>query len=319
MTMLHTGSEEATASPADETAVLPVVPSLESAPTRTRRLAASWSVGTVAVTVLGALLLGFVADVTVLGGLRHDHDQRIAFQRLRADLANAVAPVGALDSSGHLYPAGTPVAKLDVPAIGLDEVVEEGTTAQTLISGPGHRRDTVLPGQIGTSVIMGRHTGFGGPFGKLSKLKVGDLITAVTGQGTHTYKVVGFRSDAYPPKPLAAGAGRLTLVTASDTSALVPNGTLSVDADLVSPAQPAPPRALAIGGIPSTEKALAGDASAWVRLVFWLQGLLLAAVAFAVARHRWGKWHAWIAGAPLILFVCVEAGNQAAQLLPNLT
>ncbi|MCZ0981039.1 hypothetical protein O1L60_24275 [Streptomyces diastatochromogenes] len=31
------------------------------------------------------------------------------------------------------------------------------------MSGPGHRRDTALPGQPGASVIMGRQWGYGSP------------------------------------------------------------------------------------------------------------------------------------------------------------
>ena len=32
----------------------------------------------------------------------------------------------------------------------------EGTSSGTLMSGPGHRRDTPFPGQAGVSVIVGR-------------------------------------------------------------------------------------------------------------------------------------------------------------------
>jgi len=63
------------------------------------------------------------------------------------------------------------VALLSIPAIGISAmVVVEGTTPENLTLGPGHLRDTPLPGQAGISVIFGsssspttcsrhRHTG----------------------------------------------------------------------------------------------------------------------------------------------------------------
>ncbi|MFK0220004.1 sortase domain-bontaining protein [Streptomyces vinaceus] len=267
-----------------------------------------WAAGA-ALAILGAVLLGFVAEVGPLGHLRHERDRRVGYAQLRDRLANATAPVGPTDP-------GTPVALLSIPQIGVKEVVLEGTSAETLASGPGHRRDTVLPGQPGTSILMGRQAGYGGPFGHIADLERGETLTVTTGQGEHEYRVLGVRRAGDPkPAKLAAGAGRLTLMTASGTP-YMPGGVLQVDAELVSPPQQSGGRMP--GRLPAAEAPMAGQASAWLPLVLWGQALLLAAAALAWARVRWGRGHTWLVGVPVLAALGLAAADQAALLLPNL-
>ena len=192
---------------------------------------ARWWVG---VLWLGtsALLLGFVGHVTLFGALQHSQSQQIAYDNLRSTLAEAVTPVGQLDVDEKLVAPGTPIALMTIPKLGLNEVVSEGTASAETRSGVGHRRDSVMPGQAGTSVLYGRQAGYGGPFGALTSLVPGDEITIVTGQGKQTFTVFGLRraGDALPAA-LGADAGRLQLVTA-DGPALAPYGVLYVDASL---------------------------------------------------------------------------------------
>ncbi|MFJ3721188.1 sortase [Streptomyces sp. NPDC090045] len=267
-----------------------------------------WAAGA-ALAILGALLLGFVAEVGPLGHLRHDRDRRVGYAQLRDKLANATAPVG---------PAavGDPVALLTIPQIGVREVVREATTAEVLASGPGHRRDTVLPGQPGTSILMGRQAGYGGPFGDIEDLERGETFTVTTGQGEHEYKVLGVRraGDPQPARPKGE-AGLLTLMTADGTP-YMPGGVLQVDAELVSPAQQSGGRAS--GRLPADEAPMAGQPSAWVPLVLWAQALLLAAAALAWARVRWGRGHTWLVGFPVLAALGLAVSDQAALLLPNL-
>jgi hypothetical protein len=261
----------------------------------------------VALSILGALAVVFVAGVTVVGRLSYAHDQRSGYARLRADLANATAPVG---------PAaiGRPVAIVELP--GVRAVVREGTTSSVLASGPGHRRDTPLPGQPGTSVLMGRAAAYGGPFGSLARLKQGDTVTVTTGQGRQVFRVRGPRRAGDPqPPPLAPGAARLTLVTA-DGGAYAPSGVLRVDADLVGTAQPAAARP-AVALAPA-EQAMRGDRTALVPLVLLAQLLLAAALAFTWLRGRWGRRQAWVAGVPVLAVLSLAVATQAARLLPNL-
>lgn len=266
-------------------------------------------------TLLGVLLLGLVAHVVGVGAVYHARQQQIGYGELREELATAVAPIGQ-SRDGALLPLGTPVALLEVPALGLREVVREGTSSRVLAAGPGHRRDTLLPGQGGTSVLFGRRAAFGGPFADLEKLPTGALVRVTTGQGRHEYRVVATRR-AGDPLPPAAATGRLTLVTAAGTPFL-PDGALRVDADLVTPVQAAPPPAVAAGSLPSAEQALAGDRSGLVVLLLLSQLLLLAACAAAVVRSRWGARQAWVLGVPVLGVLGLAVAHQTSALLPNL-
>ena len=130
------------------------------------------------------------------------------------------------------------MAVIEIPTLNIREVVEQGTTSQVLMDGPGHRRDSVFPGQAGTSVIMGRRSAYGGPFGKLASLRPGDRVTVTTGQGVQKFGVLDVRraGDPLPVAP-AAGESRLVLITATG-AAYVPGGVLRVDAKLLSTVQP---------------------------------------------------------------------------------
>jgi len=269
-----------------------------------------------ALSIVAVLALGFAADLLLLGSLRHARDQEVKYARLRGDLANATAPVGPVDQAGKPYRLGTPVAIIEIPQIGVREVVGEGTTPGVLVSGPGHLRSAPLPGQAGISVIMGRRATFGGPFRHLDELRVGDTFTVTTGQGLHTYRVRGLRRAGDPlPPTLAEGQGRLMLATSAGPS-LWPDRVLQVDADLASAVQPTP--AGSAGPVPDSEKLLGSDRSAWVPLTLWAQGLLIATAAITWARVRWGRWQAWVVGVPLLGMLGFAVANQAAALLPNL-
>jgi sortase A len=84
---------------------------------------------------------------------------------------------------------GTEFARLTIPRLGLDVVMFEGVTRDTLTQGPGHMPDTPLPGQPGNSVISGHRTTYGRPFFDFDLLAAGDRITVETSVGTHAYEV----------------------------------------------------------------------------------------------------------------------------------
>jgi LPXTG-site transpeptidase (sortase) family protein len=268
-------------------------------------------------TVFAALTLGFLLQLTLVGGLQHDRDQAQSFRELRTELAIGTTPLGALGEDGKLLPSGTPVAILEIPRLDLKEVILEGSSSRVLMSGAGHRRDTVLPGQAGTSVVLGRHGAYGGPFGGIDRLRRGDEIIVTTGQGRHTFTVLGVRRAGDPlPPALASGQGRLNLVT-SDGPTFRPTDVLRVDANLTSPAQPGgvqiPSRAL-----PANEAVMAGDSGALLPLALWGPLLLAAALATVWVRHRAGRWQAWVIGLPVLALVGVTVIDTAAALLPNL-
>lgn len=269
-------------------------------------------------SIVALLMLGFVAHLTLVSQLRYARSQQIAYADFRAELANGTAPVGQKGPDGALLAPGTAVAVLDIPAIDVHAVVLEGTAADVLTAGPGHRRDTVLPGQAGTSVIMGRRAAYGGPFRDLGALRAGDVVTVTTGQGRHAYQVIGVRRPGdKAPLPAEAAAGRLTLITA-DGHRYLPNDLLRVDAELTSPTQQTPARVFGPRSLPRAEQAGRTDPAAWTPVVLWGQALLLAALGVAWARVRWGRWQAWIVGVPVLAALGASTADQVARLLPNL-
>jgi sortase A len=85
--------------------------------------------------------------------------------------------------------AGDPVGRLPVDAIGLDEVVVQGTDGGALRTGPGHYPGTPLPGGRGTVAIAGHRTTYGAPFRRIDDLDEGDRIELDMPYGRFAYRV----------------------------------------------------------------------------------------------------------------------------------
>jgi sortase A len=270
-----------------------------------------------ALGIVAVLALSFLFEMVVLGTARHDRDQVRLAVGFRSELANGIAPVGPFGEGREPLPAGTPVATLEIPRLKLREVVVEGTSSGTLMSGPGHRRDTPLPGQAGTSVIAARRATYGGPFGSIDQLAPGDEITVTTGQGKNSFTVSGLRhsGDLLPPA-LTSGQGRLTLV-ATTGPVFAPSDLLRVDATLVSATQPEPAQ-LPSRALPAAEALMAGDSSALLGIFEWSVLLLAAAVATVWVRVNIGLGPAWLIGLPVLGPLCLTLFDEIATLLPNL-
>ncbi len=84
---------------------------------------------------------------------------------------------------------GDSLTRIVIPAIGVDVVVVEGTTASALRAGAGHYPDTPLPCEIGNVAIAGHRTTYGRPFHNVDKLEVGEQITLETPIGACTYEI----------------------------------------------------------------------------------------------------------------------------------
>ena len=280
-----------------------------------------------AILILSACLLGFVTWLAFLSKLHYDRAQHAAYDAVRATLAAGTTPVGPTQvvnpnvagSPSVLVPPGTPVAVLSIPSIGLRAVVLQGTTGSVLENGPGHLRDTQMPGQVGISVIMGRRAAYGGPFSKLSTLNPGDPLTVVTGQTVAQFKVLDLRRGGDPSPPLpATGQSRLILVTA-DGAPFAPSGMLYVDADLTSKPQPAPSMVLSANDLAPSENAMGTETQAWLPIVLWGQLLLLVTLALSWLWIRWGKWQTWVIALPVLGYLVLSVADEVTRLLPNLT
>jgi len=88
---------------------------------------------------------------------------------------------------------GKPIGRIEIPSIGADYVVIQGTDEADLELGPGHYPDTALPGQGRTVAIAGHRTTYLAPFNKIDKIAVGDPIVLAMPYGRFTYKVTDTR------------------------------------------------------------------------------------------------------------------------------
>ncbi len=284
-------------------------------PAGARPLPTAWAVVVRAMLALSMLAAAFLVYALGASSLQESRSQHVMYAALREQLASATTPLGgAID-------LGTPVLLLSAPRAGLPGVVVvEGTSSGVLQLGPGHLRDTPLPGQPGVSVLMGRSVTFGGPFAHIASLRVGDILTATTGQGIFKYVVSDVRRNGDPlPPPLAAGTSRLLLISSEGSGwqgGWAPSNLVFVDAALQGAPQPAPPGRLA--AVPASDLAMAGDTGTLVSLFLWLQALLLASVAIVWTRARWGAWQTWVIGVPVIAALVWACLQSAIELLPNL-
>lgn len=86
---------------------------------------------------------------------------------------------------------GDALTRIKIPALGVDTVVVEGTSASALRAGAGHYPSTPLPCDPGNVGIAGHRTTYGKPFANVDRLKAGDEIILETPIGTCVYVVRG--------------------------------------------------------------------------------------------------------------------------------
>ncbi|WP_231644807.1 class E sortase [Sciscionella sediminilitoris] len=87
---------------------------------------------------------------------------------------------------------GQAFARLYIPALGPDYhfSVVQGTNAKDLEAGPGHYRDTAMPGQRGNFAIAGHRVGRGAPFNDLDLVQSCDAIVVETADHWYVYRML---------------------------------------------------------------------------------------------------------------------------------
>jgi sortase A len=207
-----------------------------------------------------------------------------------------------------------PVAVLQVPALGGDQVVVQGSSPEDLKQGPGHLPGTPLPGEFGNSVVVGHRLTYGGPFAHLDRLTTGDTITVLTGQGQFAYKVTHVatvqpgQSDVIGP----TADSRLTLVTS--TSAMS-SDRRAVTATLVGNPVGVATRPPATAG--SDELGTVGDVAGLYLAIIWMMALAAVAVAAVFAYRNWPRTAAHLVTTPVILMLLFLAFNSFDRFLPG--
>jgi sortase A len=262
--------------------------------------------------MLAVVCLWVFVQLLLLGDLKHERAQDLLYSQFRTDVASAVAP------TGPVVPVGTPVALLRIPSIGLEEVVVEGTASGDLRVGAGHQRNTVLPGQDGTAVVMGRAATYGRPFADITELRPGDTVEVVVAQGTREFTVLGVRHTGDPlPQPREPGVARLVLATAEGEgrlSGLTPGEAVYVDAEATD-AFPAPAGRPA--AIPDSEQLMATESQVLPLLAVCLAALVVLTLAIISARQRWSAALVWIVASPVVIAMAWATTDVLVRLLPN--
>ena len=84
---------------------------------------------------------------------------------------------------------GNAIGRIKIDRIGLSIVVVQGTDTASLEKGPGHYRNTPIPGQPGTVAIAGHRTTYLAPFRHIDQIEDGDEIRIEMPYAAFTYTV----------------------------------------------------------------------------------------------------------------------------------
>ena len=174
---------------------------------------------------VGAIILLFVVWQLWGTSISQHHAQsqlKTEFHALQAahHAAGAHASKASLISAATRVPSpgdGAVLAEIQIPAIGVDQYVVEGTTESDLSKGPGHYIGTAMPGQAGNVAIAGHRTTHGAPFNGLGRLQPGDRIILTTTFSQNLTYVVSGTPQVVSPRDVAVlnyfGDNRITLTT----------------------------------------------------------------------------------------------------------
>ena len=269
------------------------------------RLRVRWGAGILLFLVIGSFLYG-----KVFTPMSEGRSQTLLEKEFVPALLNGVAPVG--------YPieSGTSVALLEVKGIDLRSVVIEGTEAEDLAKGPGHLVGSALPGQPGTSAILGRSSRYGAAFARLDELKSGQVVKVTTAQGEHTYEIVD--STVRSANDSAAFTGErnmLLLITGVGGSS--PDKRLVVRALLTSPVFPAGAPAVDVQ-TSTAELGLEGSTHSPIQLALWLVLLMFLLIVLVPVSQRIGARVTWLLAAPLVLVLASQVWHNASLMYPSI-
>ncbi|MEO7199099.1 MAG: class GN sortase [Dokdonella sp.] len=119
----------------------------------------------------------------------------------------------------------TPVARLQVDRLGVDEIILSGDSGRTLAFGPGWAESTALPGTSGLSVVSAHRDTH---FSFLRDIRIGDSVHLQNAFGARELRVSSMRivDSRHQRIGLAADSDELLLVTCYPFDALNAGGPL---------------------------------------------------------------------------------------------
>ena len=289
---------------------------------------------------VGALVLLFVAFQLWGTGLATSQAQNRLADEFDGQLAAIAAPPTTIPDEPEspvtapadlpVPEAGDPVARIEIPRIGVDFIVLQGVDLRLLQDGPGHFPQTPLPGQAGNASIAGHRTTYKAPFNRIDELDPGDEITITSLQGTFTYRVdtwPNLNGDGVSGHVIVASSdigildqtfgNRLTLMACHPKFSAAQR--IVVTATMVS--NPAPTTSQGdLGDLVTTDASVdalaGGDSGAWPGALLFsvLAGVIWFGTWFAA--RSWKRWPAYLIGTPLVLVALFFAFQNIAKLLP---
>ncbi len=251
-------------------------------------------------------------------------------------------------------PQGDPVARLEIPRIGVNDIVVEGVSVEDLRRGPGRYPGTALPGERGNIAIAGHRTTYGAPFEDINELRPGDEIVLTSVTGRYVYRVTGSKIvspsetsvlDSTPNAMLTLtschpkfSARQRIIVTAdfdqtASSPLLEPAASLPVTTPPtlapattlpgeVTTATSAPDNPVVTAAPPASntfEQGWVSDPNAWSHLAFWGTILALLGVGAWLLGKRIPQWAAaLVAIVPFLLVLYLFFENVNRLLPPNL-
>lgn len=86
---------------------------------------------------------------------------------------------------------GAAIARLTIPAVGVDAIAVNGTEPPQLRAGPGRHLASAMPGERRLVYVAGHRTTFGAPFSRIDELSAGDEVRLDLPYATILYRVTG--------------------------------------------------------------------------------------------------------------------------------
>jgi sortase A len=276
----------------------------EPPPMSTRRLVVTGLV------IVLALLATFAAYELWFGGLLESRSQAQLLAEFKKSLVLDDTPALVTPPEGH------PVAVVEIPRLGGEQVLVQGIGSDDTKMGPGHDPASPAPGQAGNVVIIGRRTTYGAPFQHLSAMQPGDSVIATTRQGQFTYSVESIHTVPLGDTSVVAATtdDRMTLITSA--SAYRPGNELVVVAKLQGKGLQAPgPLPLRpLGERPGRSTLLNGR---WGAILLWGELFALTlAVTLYLYRRRWSPAVTYLLTTPILITLAVLFFRAVDTLLP---
>jgi sortase A len=107
---------------------------------------------------------------------------------------------------------GDAVARIRIPALGLDRIVVNGTDHDSLERGPGRYLGSAMPGEGELVYVAGHRTTYGAPFSRIDHLRKGDRVSLELPYATVEYAVTGSRIVGASETSVLKSKGREALV-----------------------------------------------------------------------------------------------------------